>query len=151
MTALSRAALRLARVRIPAAPTGTDVPQYLSPADALRPLSDHALWEFRDDIDRELHARAFVSLTAGLRFHLAAWGLLSHRGGPAVAATFAATRHVDGWGWDAASPTIRYADGAELHVNLTGTTVDDELTELVTGADERPGPGDTLTVPLLTL
>ncbi|MER7497084.1 hypothetical protein ABT033_31365 [Streptomyces pharetrae] len=151
MTALSRAALRLARSRLPD-PSGADIPQYLTPADMLRPLTDHALWELREDIDRELQARAYVALTDALRWHLRQSGLFDHDGQPAVAATFTVTtRHPDGPWWDETNPTIRYADGFEQTVCFTGTTVDDELVELVQGADEHPEPGDVLTVPLLTL
>ncbi|MYX26823.1 hypothetical protein GTY75_09100 [Streptomyces sp. SID8381] len=151
MTALTRAALRLARSRLPD-PPGAGVPQYLSPADALHPLSDHALWELREDIDRELEARAYVALTDALRWHLRESGLFDHDEQPAVAATFTVTtRHPDGPWWDEAAVVIRYADGFEQTVDFAGTTVDDELVELVLGGGEHPEPGDVLTVPLLIL
>jgi hypothetical protein len=151
MTALARAALRLARSRLPGPPR-PDVPQYLTPADMLRPLTDHALWELREDIDRELQGRAYVALTDALRWHLRQAGLYGHDEHPAVAATFTVTtRHPDGPAWDESSVTVRYADGFEQVVTFTGTTVEDELVELVQGGDERPQPGDVLTVPLLPL
>lgn len=151
MTAHTRAALRLARSRLPN-PPGPDVPQYLTPADMLRPLTDHALWELREDIDRELQARAYIALTDALRWHLRESGLYDHDGQPAVAATFTVTtQHPDGPWWDETTATIRYADGFEQTVDFAGTTVDDELVELVQGGDEHPEPGDVLTVPLLPL
>ncbi|WP_167163090.1 hypothetical protein [Streptomyces sp. MBT27] len=148
MTATSRAALRRARARFPAVP---DLPQYLTPSDMLRPLSDHALDSLRDDIDREFRDRAYIALTAAIRFHLQDFGLQEHAGATAVAATFTVTTtHVDGPWWDETDPTIRYADGFERRVNFAGTTVDDELVELADNSAERPARGQILTVPLLT-
>lgn len=148
MTATRRAALRLARTRLPAVP---DIPQYLTPADMLRPLSDHALGSLRDDIDREFRDRAYIALTAAIRYHLHDFGLQDHAGAIAVAATFTVTTtHADGPWWDETDPTIRYADGFERTVNFTGTTVDDELVEFADNSIERPVQGQILTVPLLT-
>uniref|UniRef100_UPI003F4906B1 hypothetical protein n=1 Tax=Streptomyces sp. CA-136453 TaxID=3240050 RepID=UPI003F4906B1 len=148
MTATIRTALRVARTRVPV----PDVPPYLAPSDMLRPLSDHALGELRDDIDREFQARAYIALTAALRYHLLDFALHIHGDAVAVAATFTVTTcHDDGPWWDESDPTIRYADGFERRVDFTGTTVDDELVELVANAPEPPAPGQILTVPLLAL
>ncbi|WP_329317219.1 hypothetical protein OG723_44450 (plasmid) [Streptomyces sp. NBC_01278] len=149
MTAIMRAALRLAQSRLPTADTG---PQYLTRADMLRPLSDHILCELRDDIDRELHGRAYVALTDAIRYHLRQRGLQDHHGSPPVAATFTVTNtHPDGPCWDVTTATVRYADATARTVDFMGTSVEDELMELVNAAAEYPEGDDVLTVPLLTL
>ncbi|MFI8265347.1 hypothetical protein [Streptomyces sp. NPDC085665] len=149
MTAISRAALRLAQSRLPTVDAG---PQYLTRADMLRPLPDHILCELRDDIDRELYARAYVALTDAIRYHLRQRGLQDHHGSPPVAAMFTVTdAHPDGPCWDATTTTIRYADATTRTVDFMGTCVEDELMELVNAAAEYPEDDDVLTVPLLAL